>query len=145
MKKSYKNILKNDVVQRVADKYSSFEVEEQIIRRLYNLLPELIDDATTNLYYEYDFMLSDTLENYIMKLIQRGDVVREIEMAELKRQVVTRFMNLKKLNDYKTYDAFIKDTENISYEILASLKGNYNYKDTMNHQYVKKLKLKFNK
>lgn len=145
MKRNYKKALKEDVVNRVIDKYSVFEIREQTIRQLYNLLPELTNDEDYNLYYEYIFMLSDTLENYIMKLIKRGDLVRQIEMAELKRTVVMRYLNLKGLNNFKTYDECIKNVENISDEIMESLKDNYDFSDTMNHQYVKQLKMKFSK
>lgn len=145
MKRNYKKALKEDVVNRVIDKYSDFEIREQTIRQLYNLLPELTNDEDYNLYYEYIFMLSDTLENYIMKLIKRGDLVRQIEMAELKRKVVMRYLNLKGLNNFKTYDECIKNVENISDEVMESLKDNYDFSDTMNHQYVKQLKMKFNK
>lgn len=145
MKKNYKSVLKEDVLDSVMKRYADFEVDENTIRALYNNLPALSYKEKTNLYFEYDFMLSEALENYIMKLIQSGDIIREIEMAELKSAIVIRYMNLKGLNIYDTYGGFLKSAEDISDEILSSLKDDYDYNDSMNNQYVKKLKKKFNK
>lgn len=145
MKNDYKQALKSDVINYVMKKYQAFEIEEATINHLYNLLPDLKADGKTNLYFEYLFMLEEELEDYIMSLIQDGDVIKQIEMAEMKRYVVIRYLNLKGLNNFKTYSECLKVVENISDEIMETLKDDYNCHDSLNSQYIKQLKKKFNK
>lgn len=145
MKNDYKQALKSDVINYVMKKYQAFEIEEATINHLYNLLPDLKADGKTNLYFEYLFMLEEELEDYIMSLIQNGDVIKQIEMAEMKRYVVIRYLNLKGLNNFKTYSECLKVVENISDEIMETLKDDYNCHDSLNSQYIKQLNKKFNK
>lgn len=145
MKNDYKQALKSDVINYVMKKYQAFEIEEATINHLYNLLPDLKADGKTNLYFEYLFMLEEELEDYIMSLIQNGDVIKQIEMAEMKRYVVIRYLNLKGLNNFKTYSECLKVVENISDKIMETLKDDYNCHDSLNSQYIKQLKKKFNK
>lgn len=145
MKNDYKQALKSDVINYVMKKYQAFEIEEATINHLYNLLPDLKADGKTNLYFEYLFMLEEELEDHIMSLIQNGDILKQIEMAEMKRYVVIRYLNLKGLNNFKTYSECLKVVENISDEIMETLKDDYNCHDSLNSQYIKQLKKKFNK
>ncbi len=145
MKNNYKQTLKNDVVDYIMKKYSAFEIDESTINHLYNLLPDLKIDGRINLYFEYLFMLEEKLENHIMSLIHDGDLVKQIEMAELKRNVVIRYLNLKGLNNFDTYSECLKNVEDISDDIMDTLKDNYNFNDTLNNQYIKQLKKRFNK
>ena len=145
MKKSYKQTLKSDIINYVMNKYKSFELDESTVNHLYNLLPDLKTDGKTNVYFEYLFMLEEEVENYIMSLIQDGDLVKQIELAEIKRYVVIRYLNLKGLNNFKTYSECLELVENTSDEIMEALKDNYDYRDSLNNQYIKQLKKKFNK
>ncbi len=145
MKNSYKQALKSDVIKYVMKKYEAFDIDEATINHLYNLLPDLRSDVRTNLYFEYLFMLEEELEDHIMSLIQNGDILKQIEMAEMKRYVVIRYLNLKGLNNFKTYSECLKVVENTSDEIMETLKDDYNCHDSLNSQYIKQLKKKFNK
>ena len=145
MKNNYKQALKKDIIDYIMKKYEAFEIDENTINHLYNLLPDLNSDGRTNLYFEYLFMLQEELEDHIMSLIQDGDVIKQIEMAEMKRYVVSRYLNLKGLNNFKTYSECLKVVENTSDEIMETLKDDYNCHDSLNSQYIKQLKKKFNK
>lgn len=137
-KKAYKDV----VINHMKDDYKDFEISDNKLHELYNLITNhtlKITEEDTNLYYTFLYAYKNNIENYLMKECINNNLLYQIMLAEKKEAVVLRYLSLKKLNKEK------KDLDSISFGIMEELVNDYKEDETLDNQYIKKLKKKFNK
>lgn len=137
-KKAYRNV----VVDKMKSDYKDFEISDNKLIELYNEITYSklkITDEDTNLYFTFLYACKKNIEQYLMKECSNNNLLYQIMLAEKKEKVVSRYLSLKKLNKQK------KDLDSISFEIIEDLIKDYDSEETLDNQYIKKLKKRFNK
>ena len=137
-KKAYKSV----VIDKIKNDYVDFEISDGKINELYNEITnsELkIADEDSNLYYTFLYACKKKIENYLMKECKNENLLYQIMLAEKLEYIVIRYLSLKKKNNFKS------NANDISYSILENLILEYNKDESLENQYVKRLKQKFSK
>lgn len=141
---TYKQIYYEDLIKYAVKEYADYEIEEEMLRKIFISLPNIENNNIDNMYYEYLFAFKKEIENYIVRQIRKGNEIYQILLAEKKLNVVFRYLNLKKLNNYGDFNRFRSVASNLSDEVVETFKDEFDFNEDMNKQYVKVLNRKFN-